>query len=350
MKNVLIAALLVLAGFANAATVPTPTTQPWGTSLVEKDSRGLGIGKMKIVDANGTTVLAGNISSVTDASGATVPATSNFSTTQTLSGAVSGATIALNGGATLSVFITDLTSGTIFPYVSNDGLAWMPSYYEIRGYGVAGARLAAISISGAYTVNVSGWKYFRLGSVGISGTATATINVSAAASTGTLENIADNTYATNAAVLAASANTPADPGYMKISKTAEAGQVSLALTATAATQYTQLLAAPGAGLRYSINWANWTYSNGCTCTARTAMLTYLVSSGTPLPGTYMGFDIPQTVNSTVGSMLPFQGVWPFSFLPSGYNEPLGIKFTASPANAVAGPCLFTLNLGYSIIQ
>jgi len=194
MKNVLIAALLVLAGFANAATVPTPTTQPWGTSLVEKDSRGLGIGKMKIVDANGTTVSAGNISSVTDASGATVPATANFSTTQTLSGSVTGATIALNGGATLSVFVQNLTSGTIFPYVSNDGLAWIASYYEIRSYGGSGARLSAISTGGAYTVNVSGWKYFRLGSVGISGTATATINVSAAANTATLENVADNTY------------------------------------------------------------------------------------------------------------------------------------------------------------
>lgn len=170
-----------------------------------------------------------------------------------------------------------------------------------------------------------------------------------AATGNTTTGVADMGNSSAAYLLAQSpAGTPNDPFYSKVSKTAET-KVSITITASASgTVDHQILAAPGAGLKYSVNWANWNFANGCTCSARTAVLTSLASNGSSIQGTFWPFDIPATANSTVGSMIGMNIQPSNYFLVGGVNEPL--QWKVSGANAIAGPCIGVLNLGYSIIS
>lgn len=335
----IVAVLLGMSGFLSAATVPTPTTQAWGTSLVEKDSKGFGIGKVKLLDASGNTV----------------PSTSNYSTSQTISGSNNGVSISVNGGAIASLHITGMTGGVIFPQVSNDGANFVSCYDEIRTYGTNASRISVISVSGAYTVNIAGWKYFRLSATSLTTPITAAINISGASNTGTLENLNDYassvsaSAASSAGYLAASpAGQPNDPVSTSVSPTASLF-ISITITSTVnGTKNHQILAAPGTGLRYRIKTYGMGVSGACTGGNTTALIS-LCSNGVTLQDTVYTPLLPTSVAVGPGGFTVPEVDKTHTFLVGGYNEPLCWKWiTTAPMAGTS--CIARLNLEYEIIQ
>jgi len=167
-----------------------------------------------------------------------------------------------------------------------------------------------------------------------------------AASTGnTTTGVSDNGNSSVAAALwAASANTPADPGYIKVSPTASSF-IHLTITANTGSYFHTILAAPGAGLKYRIINFRYGVSGGCTGTI--TALCSLASGSTDLQGTMAVPYFPNAVSANPGGWAGVTVDKNHTFLTTNYNEALNWHwngtFTGTNCNTV-------VDVEYRIIQ
>lgn len=150
-----------------------------------------------------------------------------------------------------------------------------------------------------------------------------------------------------AALEAAPSFRPDDPGYVKASGTAESF-VSLWITPPASgVNAITILPAPGAGYKYRIRSADWSFPSGCTCAAAAMVQTDLMSGSTILSGSRHGFYKHTGVTSTIGSDLGAVFDWRQTFFDTGVNEILYWRIWL-PSN-MGGVCYPFLNLSYQTI-
>lgn len=170
-----------------------------------------------------------------------------------------------------------------------------------------------------------------------------------AATGNTTTGVADMGDSSCAAYLKASpSGQPYDPVSASVSATASLF-ISITITSTVnGTQNHQILAAPGAGLRYRIKTYGMGVSGACTGGNTTALIS-LCSNGVTLQDTVYTPLLPTSVPAGPGGYTVPEVDKTHTFLVGGYNEPLCWKWiTTAPMAGTS--CIARLNLEYEIIR